>query len=68
METKENVFAKLHRLSCDRDRRETAITEIQRAITVLEQQLHVKQIELQDNHNVKVNVEAKIKALVKEIE
>jgi NADH:ubiquinone oxidoreductase subunit D len=67
MDSPENVFDKLHRLGCDRDRRVVILKEIEQSISVLEQQLHAKRIALQDNHNIKVNLEVKIATLAKEI-
>jgi hypothetical protein len=67
MDAPENMFDKLHRLGCDRDRRVVILKEIEQSISVLEQQLHAKRIVLQDNHNIKVNLEVKIAALAKEI-
>jgi Skp family chaperone for outer membrane proteins len=67
MDAKEDVFDDLHRLSCERDRRQANLVEIQRAIKGLEQQLHAKQMEMQDNVNTKVNLEVKILKLAQSI-
>jgi hypothetical protein len=66
MDAPENVFDKLHRLGCDRDRKEVNIRSAEAEIIVLEGQLGKKKQELSDWKIAKSQIEAKITAIIKE--
>ena len=66
-DVKENPYVKLNRLSQDHSRRTETIATLQRDIDVLKEQLRKKELELQENVNAKVSVEAKMKETSKEL-
>jgi chromosome segregation ATPase len=66
MDSEENKFDKLHRLTSDRDRRNITIKDIERQIGVLTSQLQEKERELSELGKIRDHIEEKIKILAKE--
>jgi hypothetical protein len=66
-DTKECPYVKLNRLAQDHSRRAETITTLSKEISVLEEQLKKKQMELQETINIKASIEAKMKATVGEL-
>jgi phosphoglycerate-specific signal transduction histidine kinase len=66
-EFKECPYVKLGRLAQDHLRRVDTIATLTKDVSVLNEQLRKKSLELQENINAKVGVEAKMKAAVQEL-
>jgi phosphoglycerate-specific signal transduction histidine kinase len=66
-ETKECPYVKLGRLAQDHLRRVDTIATLTKEVSGLNEQLRKKSLELQENINAKVGVEAKMKAAVQEL-
>jgi FtsZ-binding cell division protein ZapB len=66
-DTTESPYVRLNRLAQDHSRRQHAVNDLAREIEVLEDQLKKKRNEWQETVNIKVGIEAKMKATALEL-